>query len=91
MVFSALARAAESAGAEVSGFTTQAYFLISCGLAVLVSAGDPTATLSRLKGTSAVYRLINPAEMGELFKVMGVSRGFDVPLLGFQSARHLTL
>jgi SAM-dependent MidA family methyltransferase len=89
--FSAMARAAESAGAEVAGFTTQAYFLISCGLAVLVSAGDPTATLSRLKGTSAVYRLINPAEMGELFKVLGISRGLDVPLLGFQSARHLPL
>ena len=89
--FSAMARAAESAGAEVAGFTTQAYFLISCGLAVLVSAGDPTATLSRLKGTSAVHRLINPAEMGELFKVLGISRGFDAPLLGFQSARPLQL
>jgi hypothetical protein len=29
--------------------------------------------------------------MGELFKVLGISRGFDVPLLGFQSARHLQL
>ena len=86
-----MARAAESAGAEVAGFTTQAYFLISCGLAVLVSAGNPTATLSKLKGTSAVHRLINPAEMGELFKVLGISRGIDVPLLGFQSARHLAL
>ncbi|HUQ27752.1 MAG TPA: SAM-dependent methyltransferase [Usitatibacter sp.] len=90
--FSAMARAAESGGAEVVGFTTQAYFLISCGLAVLVSAGDPTATLSRLKGTSAVHRLINPAEMGELFKVLGVRKGMgDEPILGFQSARHLTL
>ena len=89
--FSAMARAAESGGAEVLGFTTQAYFLISCGLAVLVSAGDPTATLSRLKGTSAVYRLINPAEMGELFKVLGFGKGIDDPVLGFQSARHLTL
>ena len=33
-----MARAAEQGGAEVLGFTTQAYFLISCGLAVLVSA-----------------------------------------------------
>jgi len=46
--FSAMARAAEQGGAEVYGFTTQAYFLISCGLAVLVSAGDPTVTLSRV-------------------------------------------
>jgi SAM-dependent MidA family methyltransferase len=89
--FSAMARAAESTGAEVVGFTTQAYFLISCGLAVLVSAGDPTATLSRLKGTSQVHRLINPSEMGELFKVLGFTKGMDGPVLGFQSARHLTL
>ena len=89
--FSAMARAAESAGAEVCGFTTQAYFLISCGLAVLVSGGDPSMTLSRLKTTSAVHRLINPAEMGELFKVLGIGKGIEVPLLGFQSARHLQL
>ena len=89
--FTAMARAAESAGAELHGFTTQAYFLISCGLAVLVSAGDPTATLSRLKATSGVHRLIGPHEMGELFKVLGVGKGIDVPLLGFQSARHLQL
>ena len=89
--FSAMARAAEQGGAEVYGFTTQAYFLISCGLAVLVSAGDPTRTLSRLKGTNAAYRLIGPSEMGELFKVLGFGKGIDVPILGFQSARHLPL
>ena len=89
--FSAMARAAESADAELLGFTTQAYFLISCGLGSMVSMGDPTMTLSRLKGTSAVFRLINPAEMGELFKVLGFGKGLDEPTLGFQSARHLTL
>ena len=89
--FSAMARAAEQGGAEVYGFTTQAYFLISCGLAVLVSAGDPTRTLSKLKGTSGAYRLIGPSEMGELFKVLAFGRGIDEPILGFQSARHLQL
>jgi len=89
--FTAMARAAESAGAEVMGYTTQAHFLISCGLAVLVSGGDPNMTLSRLKATSAVHRLINPSEMGELFKVLGIGRGLDSPLLGFQSARPLAL
>jgi SAM-dependent MidA family methyltransferase len=89
--FTAMGRAAESAGAELVGFTTQAYFLISCGLGVLVADGDPTRTLSRLKGTSTVYRLINPAEMGELFKVLGFAKGLDGPVLGFQSARHLQL
>ena len=89
--FTAMARAGEQGGAEVFGFTTQAYFLISCGLAVLVSEGDPNMTLSRLKATSAVHRLINPSEMGELFKVLGLGRGIDGPLLGFQSARHIAL
>lgn len=89
--FTAMARAAQSAGAEVLGYTTQAHFLISCGLAVMVSGGDPSMTLSRLKVTSAVHRLISPAEMGELFKVMGIGRGIDWPLQGFQSARPLPL
>ncbi len=89
--FTAMARAGEQGGAEIYGFTTQAYFLISCGLAVLVSEGDPNMTLSRLKATSAVHRLINPSEMGELFKVLGLGRGIDGPLLGFQSARHIAL
>ena len=89
--FTAMARAAEAGGADVLGFTTQAYFLISCGLAVLVSAGDPTMTLSRLQATSAVHRLISPAEMGELFKVLAIGKGVDFPLLGFQSARPLQL
>jgi SAM-dependent MidA family methyltransferase len=89
--FTAMGRAAEQGGAEIFGFTTQAYFLISCGLAVLVSAGDPAMTLSRLKGTSAVHRLIGPSEMGELFKVLGFGKGMPGPILGFQSARDLGL
>ena len=48
-------------------------------------------TLSRLKATSAVHRLISPAEMGELFKVLAIGKGVDFPLLGFQSARPLSL
>lgn len=89
--FTAMGDAAESGGAEVIGFTTQAYFLISSGLAALVSGGDPNMTLSRLKATSAVHRLISPSEMGELFKVLAVGKGMDAPLLGFQSARPMAL
>jgi len=89
--FTAMARAGESSGAEVEGFTTQAYFLISCGLALLVQETDPEITLSRLKSTSAVHRLISPAEMGELFKVLALGKGVEGPLLGFQSARPLSL
>ncbi len=48
-------------------------------------------TLSRLKTTSAAHRLISPAEMGELFKVLAFGKGLEGPLLGFQSARPLML
>ena len=64
---------------------------ISCGLAGLVSEGNPNMTLGRLKATSAVHRLINPSEMGELFKVLAFGKGVTDPLVGFQSARHLQL
>ncbi len=89
--FTAMALAARAADGEVMGYTTQAHFLISCGLAVMVSEADPGMTLSRLKTTSAVNRLISPSEMGELFKVLGIGRGIDPPLQGFQSARPLSL
>jgi len=89
--FTAMGDAAEQGGAEILGFTTQAYFLISSGLAALVSGGDPNMTLSRLKATSAVHRLISPSEMGELFKVLAFGKGIDSPLLGFQSARPMAL
>ena len=48
-------------------------------------------TLSQLKDTSAVHRLISPSEMGELFKVLAFGKGIEAPLLGIQSARHLQL
>jgi SAM-dependent MidA family methyltransferase len=33
---------------------------------------------------SGAQKLLSPAEMGELFKVIGVGRGIDVPLIGFR-------
>jgi SAM-dependent MidA family methyltransferase len=89
--FSAMARAADAGGAEVYGYTTQAYFLISAGLTDILSKLDADITVDRMKATSAAHRLVSPAEMGELFKVLAVGRGFDGPLVGFQSARHLGL
>lgn len=79
--FSAVAEAALDSGLELSGYTTQALFLIACGLddvmARLQSASnDP---LSMMQG---VKLLTLPSEMGERFKVIGLSRGIG-PLRGF--------
>lgn len=75
--FSAIARAATEAGLDLLGYTTQAHFLLNCGL--LDALQDrPAPQLA-----SEAHRLLSEAEMGELFKVLAVGRGTDAPLLGF--------
>jgi SAM-dependent MidA family methyltransferase len=76
--FSGLALAAQDAGLEVLGYTSQARFLINCGLARMMQ--DAT-----LPERIAAQRLINEHEMGELFKVLGLSRGISLDPLGFGS------
>ena len=39
--------------------------------------------MARLAQARAVNKLISPAEMGELFKVMALGKGVDEALLGF--------
>ena len=81
--FTAVAEAAHTAGLDVLGYTTQAHFLINCGLLDLVQREH---TPQRAGQTQ---RLVSEAEMGELFKVLAVGRGIDVPLLGFAAGDRL--
>jgi SAM-dependent MidA family methyltransferase len=88
--FTAVAEAGFDAGLEVLGFTSQASFLLNCGIGDLlqtskVGAGD-TAAASDLRARGAVNVLISPNEMGELFKVIALGRGVPGPLLGFARA-----
>ncbi|MDO8789299.1 MAG: SAM-dependent methyltransferase [Sulfuritalea sp.] len=85
--FTAVAEAGFEAGLEVLGYTSQANFLINCGIGELllqqeVGAGG-TAAAVELRTRGAVNVLISPDEMGELFKVIALGRGMPVPLLGF--------
>ncbi len=81
--FTAVAEAALVAGLHVSGYTTQANFLLNSGLPELLSAFDPDDTKNYLQQTQQAKTLILPSEMGELFKVMALTRHLDIPLLGF--------
>ena len=67
--FTAMADAAHAAGLDVLGYTTQAHFLMNCGLLEQLGAGHS------LKRANEVQRLLSEAEMGELFKVLAVGRG----------------
>ena len=81
--FSAIARAGVAGGMTVGGYATQARFLINCGiLDALASCGDPQ-TSAYLRQAAAVQKLLSPAEMGELFKVLALVRGVDGELVGF--------
>ena len=81
--FSALARSADEAGLELLGYTSQAQFLINCGITDLLAAEHPADAKRYLPAAAAVQKLLSPAEMGELFKVLAVGKGISVPLHGF--------
>ena len=81
--FSAIARAGLDAGLGLAGYTSQGGFLLNCGIVELLQqAGDP-GTAEFLRHSNAVQRLLSPAEMGELFKVIAFTRDVDQPLRGF--------
>lgn len=80
--FTAVADAALEAGLEVWGYATQAHFLVNCGVLELLGRLEPGST-PYLKQAGAVQKLIHPAEMGELFKVIALGKGLDEGLIGF--------
>ncbi len=81
--FTAVAEAGFDAGLEVLGYTTQASFLINCGIGELLAARQQTGGEQVLRANGAVQVLLAPGEMGELFKVIALGRGIDAPLAGF--------
>ena len=76
--FTAVALAAQEAGLDVLGYTSQARFLLNCGIAPLLEA----ATLPE---RTAAQKLLTEHEMGELFKVIALGRGLGAEFvpLGF--------
>jgi len=79
--FSALARSHHQL--DLLGYTSQAQFLINCGITELL-AEVPAADAARYAPlAAAAQKLLSPAEMGELFKVIAFGRGIAAPLRGF--------
>ncbi|MDP1644814.1 MAG: SAM-dependent methyltransferase [Thiobacillus sp.] len=80
--FSAVTRAGMAAGLELVGYTSQASFLLNSGLTELLMQTPPADAAAYLPQANAVQRLVSPAEMGELFKVIGLAKGGVAPLAG---------
>jgi len=77
--FTAMALAAQDAGLDVLGYMSQAGFLLASGIGELLLALDPQDHARYLPQANAVHKLLSPAEMGELFKVLVVGSGVALP------------
>ncbi|WP_185182594.1 class I SAM-dependent methyltransferase [Mycoavidus sp. B2-EB] len=90
--FSSIAQAALETGVDLLGYTSQARFLINCGITELLAQFDANNPQEFLPIANAMQKLLSEAEMGELFKVIGFGRGMDQGLSGFSHGdRALTL
>jgi SAM-dependent MidA family methyltransferase len=77
--FTGIAIAGQDAGLEVLGYTSQARFLLNCGLVERMSEADA-------RERSAAQKLLAEHEMGELFKVIGFAApGCSFDAVGFAS------
>jgi SAM-dependent MidA family methyltransferase len=75
--FTGIALAAQDAGLQVLGYTSQAHFLMNCGIVDLMQA-------AALPVRVAAQTLILEHEMGELFKVIALGTDPDAAPLGFR-------
>ena len=83
--FTGIALAAQDAGLAVLGYSSQARFLINCGI-------GPRLDAAPLAQRAQAQHLLLEHEMGELFKVIGLCRGEPWDALGFaQGDRTHTL
>lgn len=83
--FTAMALAAQAGGLEVLAYLSQAGFLLEAGIAQLLMRTPADDPMQYLPQANALQKLISPAEMGELFKVLIVGCGVE---LDSQLLRH---
>jgi SAM-dependent MidA family methyltransferase len=86
--FTAVAEAAVANECSVIGYTTQAHFLIGCGIDRLLADLADRELTSRLQIGKQAMVLTLPGEMGERFKAIAlgkncVGKNWDAPLMGF--------
>lgn len=89
--FTAVALAGQESGLTVAAYMSQAEFLIAAGLTELLAETSLEEARTWLSQSQAIQKLTSPAEMGELFKVLLLSEGMDLPetLLRFNRSYRL--
>ena len=81
--FTDLAYAASESGLMVSGYTTQAAFLLASGLSELHASQVTEDPQTQIRLSQQIKTLTLPSEMGERFKVIALTKNYDEPLSGF--------
>ncbi|MDD5301300.1 MAG: SAM-dependent methyltransferase [Gallionella sp.] len=89
--FTDIAECGIDAGLELLGYTSQAFFLLNCGITELIKDTSPENLRDYLPLSAQLQKLTSPAEMGELFKVIALGKkpvlstdeGMAHPLTGF--------
>lgn len=76
--FTAVAEAATTNEFEIAGYTNLASFLLNCEITKLLNVGN-------VRQAQELQTLCSPAEMGELFKVIGLTKNIEAELLGFEN------
>ncbi|MBL4647565.1 MAG: SAM-dependent methyltransferase, partial [Gammaproteobacteria bacterium] len=86
--FTAIAQSAVEHNLTISGYTNQANFLINCGILAL-SQQQTLNSKQQIQQNQALTKLLQPHEMGELCKVIALTKDFADPLLGFSARNQL--
>ncbi len=81
--FTDVAYGAVDLGMHVSGYTTQAAFLLSNGLSDLHAEQVSDDIQQQITLSQQIKTLTLPSEMGDRFKVMALTKNYDEPLTGF--------
>lgn len=90
--FSAIAQAGREGELDLLGYTSQAQFLMNCGITEILAETPASHAAAYAPLASQARMLVSPAEMGELFKVVALGKEVGAPLRGFaQGDRSHTL
>ena len=83
--FTQIANTARPHGISLAGYANQAQFLINCGILDVLAQVSPSDMTAYAPLAAAAQKLLSPAEMGELFKVIALSKDFEDDLIGFKN------
>lgn len=81
--FTTVAENACDSGCTLAGYSIQAAFLLNCGLLELAQEKINMTSVEKINQTQAIKKLTLPSEMGELIKVMALSKNYAKSLRGF--------